>query len=185
MVQKALDKKAPSPNEYQSALDNAAEKIAAYSAARTALACERFKNFWGEEVRKGHCFPRKIGKKPCQERIAEIVREYGGFHVVSEADVENKFSTLLPQFKPGGSRFADYLCYFAGKDLLYAMRDNLRGVGFEPSPNSNYSPEEVFLERIVTRIEQKPDNVWEWLPEWQNLRRLIEETDFSTVSGGR
>lgn len=89
---------------------------------------------------------------------------------------------MLPKFREGESRFADYLRYFAGKDLLYAMRDQLRDLGFESPSSENSSPEEVFIERIVSRMERS-DNVWEWLPEWTTLRQLIEETDFSALGG--
>ena len=57
------------------------------------------------------------------------------------------------------------------------MRNALRNFGFEDTAN-NYHPEEVFIERVVTRIEST-EGVWEWLPEWTVLRQLIEETDFS------
>ncbi len=176
VVQTALDKKAPDRHEYKMALDRAAENISAYSAARTALACENFKNFWGEEVREGHFFPRSVGKKSCQDKIAEIVREYRHNRIVSEEDVQNKFQNLLPRFRRGGYRFTDYLSYFAGKDLLYEMREPLRQFGFEDSSNKK-QPEEVFVERILSRIE-RIDKVWEWLPEWEYLRQLISETNF-------
>ncbi|WAK74335.1 hypothetical protein [Limnospira platensis] len=57
------------------------------------------------------------------------------------------------------------------------MRDKLGDWGFEDSSNKNH-PEEVFIERVVTRIEHT-DGVWEWLPKWKKLRQLIEETNFS------
>jgi hypothetical protein len=176
VVQTALGKKAPDRDEYHQALDRAAERISAYSAARTALACENFKNFWGEIVREGHSFPRSVGKKSCQDKIAEIVREYRHNRIVSEDDVQNKFKTLLPRFRSGGDRFTDYLSYFAGKDLLYGMREPIREFGFEDSSNKK-QPEEVFVERIVSRIE-RIDRVWEWLPEWKTLRQLISDTNF-------
>lgn len=178
VVQRALGNKAPARDDYQNALDRAAETIATYSATRTALACEQFKNFWGEAVRQGHYFPQKLGKKACQVKIDEIVREYGKDRLISKEDVLDKFNTLRSECQPGGSRFKSYLYYFAGKDLLYAMRHDLIKFEFEPPTNSEYSPEEFFLEKIVSRLERL-DRVWEWLPEWMMLRRLIEETDFS------
>lgn len=176
VVRKALGKKAPDHDQYQNALDKAAEDIAAYSAARTALACENFKNYWGDEVREGHLFPPKRGKDYCQVRIAEIVRKYKGDRIVLEEDVQNKFRALLPKFR-NGVRFQNYLHYLSGKDLLYVMRNTLRDFGFE-NTSKNYHPEEVFIERVVTRIEST-EGAWEWLPEWTVLRQLIEETDFS------
>ena len=178
VVKKALGKNAPDPDEYQNALDKAAENIAAYSAARTALSCERLINFWGEKVRKGHDFPRRLGKDSCLVKIGEIVRENKGDRIITEEDVTNKFNALLPKFRPGGERFADYLSYFAGKDLLFAMKKDLQTLGFEPPPDSDKSLEEFFLEKIVSQIEKR-DQVWQWLPEWTTLRQLIENTNFS------
>ncbi|GAB4275902.1 MAG: hypothetical protein Fur0025_00520 [Oscillatoriaceae cyanobacterium] len=178
VVKKASGKNTPDPDEYQNALNQAAESIAAYSAARTALSCEKFINFWGEEVRKGHYFPRKLGKDSCLVKIGEIVRENKGDRMITEEDVTHKFKALLTKFRPGGARFADYLSYFAGKDLLFAMREKLRTFGFEPPPDSNWSPEQVFLEKIVNKMERL-DQVWQWLPEWTTLRQLIENTNFS------
>jgi len=30
-----------------------------------------------------------------------------------------------------------------------------------------------FRERVLKRIEQAQDDVWNWLPEWQQLRTLV------------
>lgn len=110
-------------------------------------------------------------------KIGEIVRDGKGERLISEEDVQTKFKTLLPEFRPNGLRFNDYLYCFAGKDLLYAMRAKLQEWGFEPPASSNLSPEEFFVEKVVSRIERL-DNVWEWLPEWKTLRQWIEKTEF-------
>ena len=71
-----------------------------------------------------------------------------------------------------------YLTFFAGKDLLLAMKRSLEDFGFESHDPNRPSPISAFLERIVARIE-RAEAVWEWLPEWRVLRELITKTDFS------
>lgn len=60
------------------------------------------------------------------------------------------------------------------------MTEKLRAFGFESS-NSQISPRDVFLERIIKGMERKQE-VWTWLEEWLVLRELIVNTDFSTTS---
>ncbi|MBP0016933.1 MAG: hypothetical protein J7647_05165 [Cyanobacteria bacterium SBLK] len=108
-----------------------------------------------------------------------VDRDKKNNRLITEEDVKSKFRELLPKFCSDGSRFMDYLCYFAGKDLLYMMRKSLHEWGFEDTSNKNkMHPEEIFLERIVSRIE-RIEKVWEWLPEWTALRQFISETNFS------
>ncbi|HBW57313.1 MAG TPA: hypothetical protein DEF27_05710 [Oscillatoriales bacterium UBA8482] len=171
IVQKALGRKTPA--EYQSVLAKAAKKIATYTAARTALSCSGFKNFWGEEIKDSHFpksyrFPTKeVDINICHIKLEEIVREFKGNRLVETDNVIEKFEQLLPSFKPGGFRFENFLTYFAGKDILCAMKEDLIYLGFDFD-----NPIHQFLERIVTRIERAED-VWRWLPEWQNLRDII------------
>lgn len=86
VVQPSLGRKAPSMDEYWSALREAAEAISSYTAARTALSCYGFKNFWGEKVgKKSHCFPRRLGREACEQNIQTIVRELRGDRIVTRA----------------------------------------------------------------------------------------------------
>ncbi|WP_413164203.1 hypothetical protein ACL6C3_00090 [Capilliphycus salinus ALCB114379] len=181
VVQRALQKQAPSSEEYQLALREAAQKISTYTAARTALSCFNFKNFWGEETKnqyfpKTYLFPRRLGKETCETKIREIVDQYKGDRIVKAEDVIDKFTNLLDLFHVNGFRFNHYLTFFSGKDLLYAMQDKLRTFGFD---SSSSSPLEFFIEKIVTRME-RAENVWDWLPEWQELRKLIINSSFNS-----
>ncbi len=175
VVRRALGRKAPPMDEYKSALQRSAETISAYTAARTALSCYRFKNAWGEYVdnKKTHSFPQllKLGKNKGLEKIKEIVREQKGDRIVEEQNVVDKFENLLPLYRLGGSRFQNYLTFFAGKDLLYVMKNDLQEFGFNPK-----DPITEFLERVVQRIERSED-VWTWMPEWQKLRESITNFD--------
>jgi len=175
VVGRALGRKAPPRDEYTSAVQKAAETISAYTAARTALSCYRFTNAWGESVdKKTHSFPQrsKLGKDQCRIKIREIVRENKGDRIVEEQNVVDKFENLLPLYRPGGSRFQDFLTFFAGKDLLYVMKNDLQEFGFDPK-----DPITAFLERVVKRIEESSEEVWTWMPEWQKLRESITNFD--------
>ncbi len=68
--------------------------------------------------------------------------------------------------------FKHYLTFFAGKDLLYMMRSELKKLGFKDSPQPACY---VFREHILRGIQSSPIDVWAWLPEWQRLRELISE----------
>jgi hypothetical protein len=83
------------------------------------------------------------------------------------SNVLSQLNRLLPACCLGGIRFQNqnFLTFFAGTDLLYGMRNALRIFGFD-------SPV-VFRERILKGIEESDEEVWTWLPEWQQLRELI------------
>jgi hypothetical protein len=181
VVQRALGRKAPPMDEYRSVLREAAEAISAYTAARTALSCYGFKNFWGEQVANtSYCFPRRLGRDACEQNIRTIVQNFRGDRIVEPENVLEKFRRLLPSFRPDGVRLENFLTFFAGKDLLCCMTNKFREFGFESS-KPQISPTNVFLERIIKGVE-KAEQVWTWLPEWQALRELIINTDFSTFS---
>jgi hypothetical protein len=173
VVRLALRLKAPRMDEYKSALQRYAETISAYTAARTALSCYRFQNSWGDRVDKMHSFPQrsKLGKDQCRDKIREIVRKDKGDRIVEEQNVVDKFDNLLRLYRPGGSRFQDFLTFFAGKDLLYVMKNDLQELGFNPK-----DPINELLERVFQRIELS-EEVWTWMPEWQKLRESITNFD--------
>jgi hypothetical protein len=64
------------------------------------------------------------------------------------------------------------LTFFAGKDLLYVMKNDLQEFGFNPK-----DPINEFLERVFQRIEESSEDVWTWMPEWQKLRESITNFD--------
>ncbi len=121
-------------------------------------------------------FPKRLGKDACEQNIREIVKKYKGDRIVKPENVLDKFQRLLPVFRSDGFRLENFLTFFAGKDLLYVMTEKLREFGFETS-NPQSTPSEVFIERIIKRME-KAEEVWTWLPEWEELRKLIINTNF-------
>lgn len=181
VVRRALGKKAPQIDLYQDALNEAAREIAVYTAARTALACFKFRNSWGDPIQQVfgsvHNFPRRLNLEACQQNIRDIVSKHKGDRIVTPEDVLHRFEDLLPSFRPDGFRFENYLTFFAGKDLLWMMRNKLTQFGFESTAPNVHSPVPVFLERIVKRIERAED-VWLWLPEWQAFREEFINASF-------
>ncbi|MDZ8187122.1 MAG: DUF4435 domain-containing protein [Nostoc sp. ChiSLP02] len=181
VVQNALGRKAPPINLYQKALDEAAKEISVYTTARTALTCFKFQNRWGDKIQKvfesDHFFPKRLSLEACKQNIREIVRQNKGDRIVTAENVLNKFEELRESFSPGGFRFENYLTFFAGKDLLWTMRNKLIEFGFEATTSESNSPISVFLEKIVSRIE-RAEEVWAWLPEWQVFRQQIINTNF-------
>ena len=135
VVERALGRKAPPMNEYQAALRQAAEELSTYTAARTALSCYGFKNFWGEQVgNASYYFPRRLGREACEQNIRVTVQQFRGDRIVEPENVLEKFKRLLPSFRPDGFRFENFLTFFAGKDLLYAMAKKIRNMDLNPIP---------------------------------------------------
>ena len=104
------------------------------------------------------------------------MQENKGDRIVTPEDVLHKFERLLPLFLPGGVRLENFLIFFAGKDLLYSMKNSLREFGFASS-QPQISPQDIFIERVIKGIE-RAEEVWNWLPEWQQLRNLIINSIF-------
>jgi len=171
IVKRALGSKAPPLEKYQAALQASAKMIANYTAARYVLSCVSYPNppfnAWGEEREPGHFFPKDKGLKEqdCRSKISSIFKDYEKKIVVSKEDVLSQFEQLRQDCQPGGCRFQHYFTFFAGKDLLYGMRPELRKFGFK-SPG-------VFRKHVLNGIQKSGEDVWEWLPEWQRLREVI------------
>jgi len=175
VVRRSLGKKAPPPDEYCEALEQSAEAIADYTAARIALSLSRLprllplNNNWGTK-QWGIIFPESLSETDCRQQISRIVGDYEREQIIQQTTVLNKFEEMLPSCRPGGVRFKNqnYLTFFAGKDLLCGMQEALRDLGLgKPSD---------FRERILVGISNSPENVWEWLPEWAELQKLICES---------
>lgn len=168
VVRRALGAKAPAMDAYQSALQQVAESIVEYTAARIALSMSRIRlnwtNKWGRRRgRDRYVFPDDRSEADCRSGIQDIVRQLS--EMMKEGDVLNRFDELLPFCRPEGRRFQYFLTFFSGKDLLCGMEQPLIRFGFQ-SPFS-------FRESILKGIENSPEDVWTWLPEWQRLREQI------------
>ncbi|RCJ29261.1 hypothetical protein A6770_22690 [Nostoc minutum NIES-26] len=173
----ALGEKAPSLDNYQSILENSALKIYTYTAARIALSLSRVRllplpNNWGEKKwRILFPFGQTIDEASCRLEIQRIRTHYQSTQVPQEQDIIAKFTEMLTHCQPGGFRFDNqsYLTFFSGKDLLCAMEEDLA--------NLNLGTPADFRERILTGMKKLSD-VWQYLPEWQRLRQLIQDYQY-------
>lgn len=170
VVSRALGPKAPPIEDYRAALEESAKNIADYAAARIALSLSRqpllpLNNCWGN-IGGQHPFPDRLAESDCRIGITDIVRQYEQAQIIREDDVLNSFDQLLPVCRVGGNRFQSFLTFFSGKDLLCGMRAALIGWGLgEPF---------VFRERIVKGIENSTENVSSWIPEWNQLKQVVQ-----------
>lgn len=81
------------------------------------------------------------------------------------SDPPEEFEQLCGDYCGAGYRATHYLTYFAGKDLLGAMRNDLiQTIGIEPG---------TLKARVLQAIERAP-SPWEWLPEWGSLRAQVQ-----------
>ena len=171
VVQHALGPRIPDAEAYRAALRASAETIADYTAARIALSISRVRfspleNSWGtERGADRHKFPDQRGEADCRKAISEVVKQYVQNQIVPESIVLQEFDMLLTSCRPGGKRHKHFITFFSGKDLLCGMDGALASLGFK-------SPFE-FRERILKGIEDSSEDVWTWLSEWTQLRRLV------------
>ncbi|MFK0731762.1 MAG: hypothetical protein ACIWVG_11480 [Gloeotrichia echinulata HAB0833] len=177
VVKRSLSNDAPPIGEYTTALQASAEKIGAYTAARITLSLylqnrpSPPSNSWGEErdTQTRIRFPKDKGltEANCRSELNNIIKKYEQKLSLPKPNPLDEFERLLPTCRLGGSRFKNqnYITFFAGKDLLYGMREELARFGFV-SPT-------IFCKRILKGIEDSEEDIWTWLPEWQRLRELI------------
>ena len=172
VVSRAVGVRALDAQSYEAALRASAESIADYTAARTALSLARVRfnplqNAWGKERgANNHSFPDLRVETDCRAAICDILASHKTTQVIPVENVLERFDTLLPACRPGGDRFMHFLTFFSGKDLLLGMQDHLAQLGLG-TPGQ-------FRERILKGIEQAQDDVWNWLPEWKQLRILVQ-----------
>ncbi|MFH7029478.1 MAG: hypothetical protein ACHBN1_29850 [Heteroscytonema crispum UTEX LB 1556] len=110
---------------------------------------------------EGYRFPKDKGLTEinCKAELNNIIKQYEQRLSSPKRNPNEEFERLLPTCKPGGSRFQsqNFLAFFAGKDLLYGMREELSRFGFE-------SPV-IFGDSILKRIEETGDLIEELLKE--------------------
>ncbi len=164
--------------EYKSALEKSAKLIAHYTAARISLSHSRRRilpldNFWGEEHDDYHSFPKEkaLKKEDCYSMILKNIQEYNEDLIISKEKIKYEFDKLCQECNPGGRRFENFLVFFSGKDILYGMRDFLEDFLSLSRTNRLVL---IFLERILKRIEETTEDVWTWIPEWKQLRNIVE-----------
>lgn len=105
-------------------------------------------------------------ERQCQTRGSEAVRRHSTSSL--RALAQERYVALLPGCTAGGRFHGAALWCFAGKDLVWALESALKSMGHDTPP--------VFLERIMTGIEDSMDDVWTWVPEWSALRATVLAT---------
>jgi hypothetical protein len=174
VVSRALGSKAPPIDDYREALEESARTIADYTAARIALSLSRqrllpLQNCWGNTGGQ-HPFPDALSELDCRTGIQNIVNNYEQNQIVRVEDVLHSFEQLLSTCHPGRHRFQHFLTFFSGKDLLCGMRAALIDFTLgEPF---------IFRERVVKGIENSTEDVWTWLPEWEELRQQVQNFSY-------
>lgn len=170
IIRKTLADRVDLP-KYEVALQSSAESLTRYTTARVALSLCRYptailKNRWGEACGlRHHCLPQQRDYQSCVQGIEEICQNHRQQYQLNALKVLDEFQRLLLSFETSGSKFSHFLTVFSGKDLVAAMGSELMQMGLgEPGQ---------FLARILKALETSPEPVWEWLPEWQNLRNAI------------
>jgi hypothetical protein len=174
VVAAALGQRAPDPAKYERALDDAAQRIAAYTAARTALSLwplyAPMANRWGDAVFGGdHRFPSDRSPEACRAAIRQVVVTYETKRRVEVDDVLERFEQLHAECQPGGIRFAHCLTFFSGKDLVLAIEPELGALGLGGPKN--------FCKQVASKVELATDDVATWVPEWSALRRAMEHVE--------
>lgn len=167
VVSHALGMAAPPHATYEQLLDSARRRIAIYEAARTCLGLlqKQYRplatSFGRPRGADNHKFPDALDEPSCRTELERTLRE----HESSLASGSQRFESLLGECSPNGSRFAGFLSYFAGKDLMWAIDQPLRQLGFNGCG--------VLRERILLGIEATLDSAETWLPEWRALREAV------------
>lgn len=157
---------------YTQALERAADSIAVYTAARTALSLSRRRfqplaNRWGPQGgRFRHSVPEERQATACRTQVQAILQRQSEDLSVREEEVLSRFDALTIECSSGGCRHENFLTYFSAKELLSAMSRELPALGLE----GPYA----FREAVISAIERAPE-VWRWLPEWSRLRDQVRE----------
>lgn len=154
------------PANYAELIERAADRISAYQAARMALAFSPTRGlrlvsrFGRERGKHNHAFPDDPSEATCRQEVKRILREYASQQEANLEDVLDRYQKYLVQCAPPGERRRQFLTFYAGKDLLWAMDQEIGGAA-------------VFLEYILAGIANEPEPVHEWLPEWAALRSVV------------
>jgi hypothetical protein len=108
VVVPALGSRAPDPGRYRQILENAADRLSSYAAARVALSTSRIavrqlKNQWGQpRGHDRHPFPRSLEKSSCRKHLRREVRACAENVVPTERQVVERFKSLLREFGENG-----------------------------------------------------------------------------------
>jgi hypothetical protein len=158
VVERALPVGRINIKSYNQELDQAADRLGYYTAARTAISLSR-----RAEGLKNVFSPYQTAEQ-CRQKIHEILENYLA-NSPNESEILEKFEDLQPECLKGGVRHSYFLTFFSGKNLFTELNSSLRRAGFN---NQNQ-----FVEEVLEGIKNATEDVWEWLPEWVDLRQQI------------
>lgn len=170
VVANALNMSADGAAAYREAFAEAAEGLADYTAARYALSrsrrWKRLENRWGVAAGlKDHLIPAQRDNVACRAGMLLCLNQYRDLFP-SDVDLLERYEQALILYGAAGPRGRQPEVYYSGKDLVCALGPALAQMGLgEPGK---------VRERILGGIERSLDPVWEWLPEWRELRRLLQ-----------
>lgn len=175
IVKKALLKDDLWMEEYIKVLEDVRDQIAIYESCRITLSVSRIhvkplsSSFGKARGNENHLFPVHLDEKSCQAQLFEKISAYHKqFQIDCTSAVhEERYEFLKEQCLPGGVRYCNFLSAFSGKDLLWAMDEwfktkKIQGAG-------------GFREGVLKGIQQSPDEVYKWLPEWTKLEALFRK----------
>jgi hypothetical protein len=103
------------PTDYQTMLENAADLIAKYQAARTALASYQNPRAWlntkfgKPKGQHNYIFPDAFDDNTCQSGVENNVKNYLYRQSITKDKVLNQYQTILPEFLAGGIRRQHFL----------------------------------------------------------------------------
>jgi hypothetical protein len=155
---------------YEKTLADAAKSIRYYTAARTALSVSRKRyiplaSSWGRDKCNNISFPQSLRAPDCIKEMGLVVKHHRKTQLTTIKDVLIQLRQIRPTCK-SGIRYQHYLTFFAGKDLLVMLNEPIKQLNLASSCRT-------FSEKILSAIESSSDDIWTWLPEWQNLREQI------------
>lgn len=156
---------------YREGLAAAVAHLADYTAARYTLSRSRSRgapmaNRWGVSAGlKDHVLPPQLDDVACRAGLAECLMRYRE-RLPDEPQVLATYEQARMIYNPVGPRGQRPEIYYSGKDLLCVLGPTLGRMGLgEPG---------TFRRRMLNAIHNSIEPVWDWLPEWQALHRLLQ-----------
>lgn len=161
-------------NLYQSALEEAREKIAIYQAARMTLSTigrtgQYYLTTSMGAVRgnNGYLFPTEssLDKDSCYQWICKTCDEYGKRHYARKEKFSELFEKYKTEFLHGGERYKNFLWAFSGKDLIFAI---------EPWLASHLHLNAQSFANTIIKNLCSHNSITDWLPEWSYLKNEVD-----------
>lgn len=171
VVARTLGLNADQIARYREGFAVAAATLADYTAARYTLSRSRLRgglmvNRWGVSAGlKDHVLPPQLDAAACEAGIAACLMRYRE-RLPAEPQVMTTYEQARIMYSSVGPRGQRPEIYSSGKDLLCMLSPTLGNIGLgEPG---------AFRRRMLNAIQNSLEPIWDWLPEWQALHRLLQ-----------